>query len=203
MKKFPVLVVLIATLLGTGCAPLISPTDSATPAPATADSIPSPSPAFTMTPAVQPRLTPVVLGPDQNQFPANVNPLTGLRVEDPAMLGLPAVLVSLSNMPVTTRPQAGTGFAPWIFELFIGTGTTRFMGVFYGDYPRRIPNAGGDCESGPAALQPENPWVGNRVWLDENQNGIQDPWEAGVAGICVNLYRDGNYKQSWSTSTDS
>src|SRR5688500_17525523 len=113
MKKFPLLI-LIAGLLGAGCAPPVPATGSATSALATADSTPYRSPTFTMTPAVQPRLTPVVLGPDQNQFPANVNPLTGLRVEDPAMLGLPAVLVSLSNMPVTTRPQAGTGFAPWI-----------------------------------------------------------------------------------------
>nr|WP_122011775.1 SpaA isopeptide-forming pilin-related protein [Maliibacterium massiliense] len=31
--------------------------------------------------------------------------------------------------------------------------------------------------------------LGNRVWMDENRNGIQDPGEPGVNGVTVNLYR--------------
>ena len=31
--------------------------------------------------------------------------------------------------------------------------------------------------------------LGNRVWMDENRNGIQDPDEPGVNGVTVNLYR--------------
>jgi hypothetical protein len=32
--------------------------------------------------------------------------------------------------------------------------------------------------------------IGNRVWDDENGDGIQDPGEAGIAGVTVNLYDD-------------
>lgn len=84
-------------------------------------------PTSTSTP--QPRLSPVTYGPEADAFPANINPLTGRDVEDPSLLKFPAVLVSISNMPVTARPQAGPGFAPWVYELFIGEGTTRFLNV--------------------------------------------------------------------------
>jgi hypothetical protein len=30
--------------------------------------------------------------------------------------------------------------------------------------------------------------LGNRIWLDENTNGLQDDYEKGVGGVCVNLY---------------
>ncbi len=206
MKKLSLLV-LMAGLLGAGCAPLAPGGQPATSPPATAaftSPTPTAPPAPTVMPRLQPRLTPVVLlGPERDQFPDGVNPLTGLRVQDASMLDLPAVLVSISNMPVTARPQAGMHFAAWIFELFIGEGTSRFMGVFYGDYPRRIPNATGECGVDPAPLLPQNTRIGNRVWLDENQNGIQETWEAGVGNICVNLYADGNYEQFQVTQTDS
>ena len=101
--------------------------------------------APTFTPAVQDRMTPTILGPDADSFPAGVNPLTGRAVSDPSLLGVPAMLISISNSPVTARPQAGPGFADWVFELFIGTGTTRFLGVFYGEYPRPVPNTSGGC----------------------------------------------------------
>ncbi|MCB0102108.1 MAG: DUF3048 C-terminal domain-containing protein [Anaerolineales bacterium] len=142
---------------------------------------------FTTAPTSTPQAhsTPIALGPNQENFPANINPLTGLQVEDPSWLKLPAVLVSVSNSPVTARPQAGLSFAAWVFEFYIGEGATRFMSVFYGGAPRHIPNVGGGCngESSP----PAEDWVGNRVWLDENANGVQNDWEAGVSGVCVRL----------------
>jgi len=119
------------------------------------------------------------------------------------MLNLPAVLVSISNMPVTVRPQAGLSFVPWVFELFIGEGTTRFMSVFYGDLPRMIPNVTGGCPVREERFLPKANWVGNRVWLDENVNGQQDAWEVGIGGICVYLYDAENNNEIDSTSTDS
>ena len=149
----------------------------------------------------QPRLLPVTYGPDN--FPSGVNPLTGLAVPDPSLLDFPAVLVSISNSPASARPQAGPGFAPWVFELFIGEGATRFMNVFYGDYPRAVPNINGGCEVREEIIRPGGDWIGNRVWFDENANGIQDDWEMGVGGVCIRLLDGISRKVLKETSTDS
>ncbi|HJS17350.1 MAG TPA: DUF3048 domain-containing protein, partial [Anaerolineales bacterium] len=113
-----------------------TPTETIIPA-ATSTFTATSAPIPTSTP--QPRLSPVTYGPELKDFPEGINPLTGRAVQDPSLLDLPAVLVSISNMPVTARPQAGPGFAPWVYELYIGEGATRFMNVFYGDTPRTIP----------------------------------------------------------------
>jgi hypothetical protein len=74
------------------------------------------------------------LGPDQ--FPEGVNPLTGLPVSDPSLLALPPALISVTNFPVSARPQAGLSYAPYVYELFIGKGMTRYLALFYGEYPK-------------------------------------------------------------------
>ena len=48
-----------------------------------------------------------------------VNPLTGLPVQDPSLLDVPAALVSIAHFPVEARPQLGLSYAPWIFEVYI------------------------------------------------------------------------------------
>ncbi len=201
MKKIPFITILVFILL-TSCA--LQPSAEAVPtatqtlattatddpdlwATVTASGPPTATPLPTFTPAVQDRLTPVILGPDADSFPAGVNPLTGRAVSDPSLLGIPAMLISISNSPVTARPQAGPGFADWVFELFIGTGTTRFLGVFYGEYPRPVPNVSGGCAVREYIFRPRAKWFGGRVWLDENGNNRQDDWEHGVGGICVLL----------------
>jgi hypothetical protein len=124
-------------------------------------------------------------------------------VDEPALLKFPAVLVSISNMPFTARPQAGPGFAPWVYELYIGEGTTRFLNVFYGDFPRAIPNVKGGCEVREEMIRPRGDWIGNRVWLDENENGQQDAWEVGVGGVCVRLLNGSSREVVAETTTDS
>lgn len=161
------------------------------------------TPAPTETPTPQPRLAPVAYGIELEDFPPGVNPLTGRAVQDTSWLSLPAVLVSISNMPVTARPQAGPGFAPWVFELFIGEGATRFMGVFYGDPPRQIPNVTGGCDVRGEIVRPRGDWIGERVWLDENENGRADDWEAGVGGVCVCLLDASSRELLAETTTDS
>lgn len=158
-------------------------------------------PSPTSTP--QPRLTPVTYGPELDDFPSNINPLTGIAVSDPSLLKLPAVLVSISNMPFTARPQAGPGFASWVYELYIGEGATRFMNVFYGEYPRTIPNLTDGCKVRDEIIRPKSDWIGNRVWLDENANGAQDAWEAGVGGVCIRLLNAGTRQVEQETVTDS
>jgi hypothetical protein len=192
----------LVILAACSTAPQITPTSTATQATIlsstpTSTSLPSP----TSTP--QQRLTPITHGPELEQFPLDVNPLTGLTVSDPSLLKLPAVLVSISNMPFTARPQAGPGFASWVYELYIGEGATRFMNVFYGEYPRSIPDIHGGCNVRKEIIHPERNWIGNRVWLDENANGQQDAWETGVGGICVRLLDAVSRNVLEETSTDS
>ena len=76
-------------------------------------------------------------GLDQPQI---LNPLTGLPVANPENLQLPPALVSVTNFPPTARPQAGLSFSPIVFELYIGDGMTRYLAMFYGDYPESIVN---------------------------------------------------------------
>jgi len=73
--------------------------------------------------------------------PFAINPLTGLPVSDPDNLLLPPGLVSVTNFPPTARPQAGLSFSPIVFELYIGDGMTRYLALFYGDYPKSGPIA--------------------------------------------------------------
>lgn len=89
-----------------------------------------PSPVPTQIP------TPEPLGPIS--FPENVNPLNGLPVENPENLKNPPLLVSISNFPASARPQAGLSYCPIVFEMWIGEGMTRFLGIFYGDFPQEV-----------------------------------------------------------------
>jgi len=86
--------------------PKITPTTPSTPT-ASESRTPSASLAPSITSTPQPRQQLADYGPELEDFPTGYNPLTGLPVQDPSMLNLPAVLVSISNMPVTARPQAG------------------------------------------------------------------------------------------------
>ena len=106
-------------------------------------------------------------------------------------------------MPFTARPQAGPGFASWVYELYIGEGATRFMNIFYGEYPRSIPNINGGCEVRKEIIHLGGDWIGNRVWLDENENGQQDAWEAGIGGVCVRLLDAKRREILHETATDS
>ena len=109
---------------------------------------PTTEPAATFTPAPTQSITPtatftpIPLGP--NSYPSEINPLTGLTVQEPANLKLPPVLASISNFPPTARPQAGLSYSPIVFELYIGDGMTRNLAVFYGDYPKQLPDSQGE-----------------------------------------------------------
>jgi len=129
------------------------------------------------------------LGPAPEDFPESYNPLTGLPVKDPALLKLPAVLVSVSNFPGATRPQSGISFADQLYEFWIGVGMTRFLPVFHGSYPEIRPALVGDCAPRWDIFEAQEGTssVGNFIWYDENRNGVQDVSERGVPGVCVSL----------------
>jgi len=98
--------------------------------------------------------TPAAVGPET--YPVGINPLTGLAVENVENLAIPPALVSIANWPPQTRPQAGLSFSPLVFELYIGEGMTRFLSLFYGDFPKEavqnaspMPSSGGSPMSYP------------------------------------------------------
>ena len=111
-------------------------------------------------------------------------------------------MVSISHFPVEARPQAGLSFAPYVFEIYITEGATRFLTTFYGEFPAPEVPITGNCEVRREAFHQANLILGNRVWHDENQNGSQEAWENGIGGVCVNLYDAGGALVHQST-TDS
>ena len=165
-----------------------------TPLPPTQFPTSIPSPTYQLSPL------PVSYGPDQ--FPQGYNPLTGQPMIDQSWLDIPAVLVSISHFPPVARPQAGFSFAPFVYEYFITEGATRHLAVFYGEFPEPEVPVPGNCAIRKEPFTQSGIIVGNRVWFDENQNGVQDAGEDGVGGVCVNLLdADGMLLQQ--TTTDS
>src|SRR4051812_29309370 len=61
--------------------------------------------------------------------PANVYPLTGLPIVDPAKAARPAVSIKIENEP-PARPQSGLQEADVVYETLIEGGDTRFVAVF-------------------------------------------------------------------------
>ncbi|MDY6845947.1 MAG: DUF3048 C-terminal domain-containing protein [Chloroflexota bacterium] len=75
---------------------------------------------------------------EMEENPDVINPLTGLPAENPDYLDLSPALVSISNFPASGRPQAGLNFSPITFEMAIGEGMTRFLTMFYGQFPEAV-----------------------------------------------------------------
>ncbi len=65
-------------------------------------------------------------------LPPDINPLTGLRVADPAMLERRPVAVKISNYPRSIRPQWGLSLADIVYEYYHNNDLTRFYAIFYG-----------------------------------------------------------------------
>jgi hypothetical protein len=80
-----------------------------------------------------PEPTPEAYGPDD--LPKGVNPLTGLPASNPEDLQYPPAMLSITNWPITARPQAGLDYSSLVYEIYIGDGESRFLTIFYGDYP--------------------------------------------------------------------
>ncbi len=99
----------------------------------TATQTKTPKPNSTPTMTKTPTATLPNLGPDS--FSEGIDPLTGLPAVNNEWLFLPPSMVSISNFPENVRPQAGLDFSDWVFEAYIGMGMTRFLALFYGNYP--------------------------------------------------------------------
>ncbi len=90
------------------------------------------------TPPRNPRIWPrphTHTGPTERKWRRDLNPLTGLPVDDPDCLKNPPAVISITNFPASARPQAGLDFSNVVVEAYIGEGMTRFLAIFYCDYP--------------------------------------------------------------------
>jgi hypothetical protein len=135
MKKLLNLFTFLSVLLAAcGSAQTSFPTVTAT---ATATEIPTttetPTPLLTDTPTLAPTPLYPPEGYGPANFPADVDPLTGLKVADPALLNRRPMVIKVSNLPRTVRPQWGLSLADIVFEYYTEEGTTRFAAVFYGN----------------------------------------------------------------------
>jgi hypothetical protein len=129
MKKIQYLLVLFL-LLATACSrgqETQVPTEPFLPTPTSVPVADTP----TSSPEPSPTLPPENFGP--SDFPLDVNPLTGLHVADPSLLDRRPMLIKVSNLPRTNRPQWGLSLADLVFEYYTEEGTTRFAALFYGN----------------------------------------------------------------------
>jgi hypothetical protein len=71
-------------------------------------------------------------------YPAGVNPLTGLIVIDPSRLERRPMVIKIANFPRSSRPQWGLNVADHVYEYYLEDELTRFIGVFYGTDAKRV-----------------------------------------------------------------
>lgn len=137
---------------GCGAKPVLEPvtTDSPRPSPTmqlaefitsvpvtaspTSTSTPRPTPGPTATP--RPTVTPNPMTMAR-QRPATINPLTGLPVDNPAILRRRPFMVRIGNDPVA-RPQVGLNQADLVYEELVEWWITRFTAVYLTHDPRLI-----------------------------------------------------------------
>ena len=203
IRKQSILLVLFTVLL-TSCTQAATPdlnmartyaaqTQSALPTATQTEQPPIPTPTPTDAATATPTATVGPIGPDN--FPDNVNPLTGLVVEDPTNLDRRPVFVKVANYPPSGRPHAGLSFADMVFEYYIGYGSNRFIAMFYGQDSTQI----GPVRSG-RLVDPQlvNMYQGILGFegayvtiLDYIQDILGNRALNGVVGLCPAICDDG------------
>ena len=135
-KLLSILVLLSFVLAACGTAPIPAPSATAA-ADATATEIPTVAETPTALPSDTATLAPTPLYPAEgygpSNFPPDVDPLTGLKVADPALLNRRPMVIKVQNLPRNGRPQWGLSLADIVFEYYTEEGTTRFAGIWYGN----------------------------------------------------------------------
>lgn len=144
MKKaffWILLITLLAALAACSPTPTPAPTLESTATSAPTDT-PEPSataaPSATSTETVTPTPAYPLEGYGPSNFPAAINPLTGLKVEDPSLLDRRPILIKVENLPRRHRPQSGVSLADIVYEYYTEQGSTRFSVLFYGQDAEKV-----------------------------------------------------------------
>jgi hypothetical protein len=111
----------------TGVPEIVTPTTTATQ---------PPEPTTTFTPTSTP--IPFIYDYGPGDFPAGINPLTGLQADPLANLERRPIVIKVTNFPRSVRPQWGLSLADHVYEYYIGDDMSRFVGVFYGNDASRV-----------------------------------------------------------------
>jgi hypothetical protein len=120
------------------------------------------TPTATATASATPTQQPV--GPS---YVPGFNPLTGLPVADTADLQRVPVLISITEFPPSSRPQAGLSVAAQVWETSIGQGMSRFLAVYYGDYLEKFAALLRDYPDQPGYAFAVGPIRSGRVGFEE------------------------------------
>jgi hypothetical protein len=110
--------------------PVATSTVTLTPVPPTE----TPTPTLEATPTAT--ATPEDYGP--SDFPLDVNPLTGLKVDEPSNLDRRPVAVKVQTFPRTQRPDWGVSHADIVYDYYQNNGLTRLNAIFYGNNPEKV-----------------------------------------------------------------
>jgi hypothetical protein len=106
-------------------------TNTATATPLSLTDTPTPTATETLVPTETSTPAPVVYGPDN--FPTDVNPLTGLKVSDVSLLERRPIAVKINIVPRTSnRPPWGLSFADIVYDYYHNAGYSRFHAIFLG-----------------------------------------------------------------------
>ncbi len=121
MSKRRIFLILCFSVILAACSPSIAPTQPSVVPISASGALPTIAPpdSSAYTPSGLPTAAPL-------------NPLTGMPPADPTNLERRPVLVKISNFPRLGRPHAGLSAADIVFDYFIGSGTNRFIAVYYG-----------------------------------------------------------------------
>lgn len=120
-------------LVSTATPTTVVPTEAYTETPAATN---TPIPTESPVPSLTPIQANIAVGPDN--FPPDVNPLTGLQVQDVTILERRPVSVKIQIFPRGQRPPMGVGRADIVYDYYQNTGMTRFHAIFYGENSEQV-----------------------------------------------------------------
>jgi hypothetical protein len=142
LKKLIALLVVVqflAACSGSAPAEVVSTTPTAsTAATSTATPTITLTPTITATASLTPTATEAEVDLGPSQFPEGVDPLTGLVVDDAALLDRRPVAVKIQLFPRYGRPPFGLSSADIVWEYYHNNGITRLHAIFYGQNAEEI-----------------------------------------------------------------